>query len=485
MTFINIKRAFLIALLLNTTTLFALEIDKLDLPEMGDSAGTLISPDEEKKLGEAFFRSLHAQIEINQDSEIQDYIQTIGEKLVSNSDTPSYPFHFFVVMENNINAFAGPGGYIGVNSGLILMTEVESELASVMAHEIGHVTQRHLYRSYEASSRLSIPMMAATLGAILLGTQSPAAGQAAIMAIQAGSVQFQINFTREHEEEADRVGMQTLSLSTYDPRAMPTFFERLQQSSRYSGQNIPEFLRTHPVTASRISDSRGRADNYPYKQYPDSLAYQLIKTKLAVLLASDSNDIRAILQARLHQGLPEQRTVAQYGLGLLALKTQNFAEAETIFQNLTKTFPEQSHYAAALARTALESSNYKLALARFQKLAAQFPENDAIKLEYVGALLKAGEALTAKNVLQKLSLKTQKLPIFSELLAQIYGDLNQPAESHRYLADYYFAMGATQQAILQIRLAQQIRGISPQMLSILRDKLTFFLTIAEQERHSS
>ncbi len=304
----------LMGLLLNSTPIFALELDKIELPEMGDSAGALISPAEEKEFGEAFFRSLHSQVVINQDSEIQQYIQTIGEKLVAHSDTPSYPFHFFVVLENDINAFAGPGGYIGVNSGLILMTDAESELASVMAHEIAHVTQRHLYRSYEASSRLSIPMAAATLGAILLGTQSAAAGQAAIMAIQAGSVQFQIDFTREHEAEADRVGMQTLSSSTYDPRSMPTFFERLQQSTRYSGQNVPEFLRTHPVTASRISDSRGRADNYPYKQYPDSLTYQLIKTKLQVSLATDSNDIRAILQARLQQGLPEQHTVAQYCL---------------------------------------------------------------------------------------------------------------------------------------------------------------------------
>lgn len=462
----------------------ALELDKIELPDMGDSSGALISPEEEKKLGEAFFRSLHAQVTINQDNEIQQYIQSIGEKLVAHSDTPSYPFHFFVVMENDINAFAGPGGYIGVNSGLILMTEAESELASVMAHEIAHVTQRHLYRSYEASSRLSIPMAAATLGAILLGTQSPAAGQAAIMAIQAGNVQFQINFTREHEEEADRVGMQTLSNSTYDPRSMPTFFERLQQSTRYVGQNVPEFLRTHPVTASRISDSRGRADNYPYKQYPDSLTYQLIKTKLQVLASSDNNETRAILQARLNQGLPEQRTVAQYGLGLLALKTQNFAEAETIFQTLAKDNPEQAHYASALARTALEANNYKLALTRYQKLSAQFPDNDAIKLEYVSTLLKTGDPNTAKNVLLSSSLKTQSLPIFSELLAQIYGDLNQPAESHRYLADYYFAMGETQQAILQIRLAQQIKGISPQMVAILREKLAFLWASDEQERRN-
>jgi predicted Zn-dependent protease len=478
------RQWFLIGFLLNSTPIFALELDKIELPDMGDSAGALISPAEEKQFGEAFFRSLHSQVVINQDSEIQQYIQTIGEKLVAHSDTPSYPFHFFVVLENDINAFAGPGGYIGVNSGLILMTDAESELASVMAHEIAHVTQRHLYRSYEASSRLSIPMAAATLGAILLGTQSAAAGQAAIMAIQAGSVQFQIDFTREHEAEADRVGMQTLSSSTFDPRSMPTFFERLQQSTRYSGQNVPEFLRTHPVTASRISDSRGRADNYPYKQYPDSLTYQLIKTKLQVSLAADNNDIRAILQARLQQGLPEQHTVAQYGLGLLALKTQNFAEAETIFQTLVKNNPEQSHYAAALARTALESSNYKLALTRYQKLAAQFPDNDAMRLEYVGTLLKTGDVSGAKNVLTSLSLKTQKLPIFSQLLAQTYGDLNQPAESHRYLADYYFAIGETQQAILQLRLAQQIKGISPQMVAILREKLAFLWAIDEQERRN-
>ena len=478
-----LRRVCLISFILNANVSAALEIDKINLPEMGDSAGTLISPQEEKQLGEAFFRGLHQQVDINQDSEIQQYIQNMGEKLVSHSDTPAYPFHFFVVMENAINAFAGPGGYIGVNSGLILMTEAESELASVMAHEIAHVTQRHLYRSYEASSRLSIPMVAATLGAILLGTQSGAAGQAAIMAIQAGSVQFQINFTREHEEEADRVGMQTLSQSVFDPRSMPTFFERLQQSTRYAGQNVPEFLRTHPVTASRISDSRGRADNYPYKQYPDSLAYQLIKTKLQVLLSVDNDEIRTLLQAKLNQGLPEQRTVANYGLGLVALKTQNFVQAESIFQGLAQQFPQQPHYCAALARTALEASNYKVALARYQKLSDQFPENDAIKIEYVGALLKAGEAHKAKDVLLELSQKTQHLPIFSQLLAQIYGNLNQPAESHRYLADYYFAMGETRQAILQIRLAQQIRNISPQLTAILHEKLAFLLATDEQERH--
>ena len=319
----------------------AVEINKIELPDMGDSSGTLISPAEEKEFGEEFFRSLHSQISINEDAEIHEYIQAIGRKLAANSDDPGHPFHFFVVMENDINAFAGPGGYIGVNSGLILMTEAESELASVIAHEISHITQRHLFRAAEASSRLSIPTAAGMLGAILLGTHSAAMGQAAIMAIMGGSVQFQINFTRENEAEADRVGMQTLAATHFDPRSMPTFFERLQQATRFAGQGVPEFLRTHPVTESRISDTRGRADTYPYKQYPDSLAYQLTKAKIRILTTADPIFLEQYYRSRLSQGTSEQRTVALYGLGLFLLKTEKFKEAEAIFQGLTKQYPEQ------------------------------------------------------------------------------------------------------------------------------------------------
>ena len=200
------------------------KIDEVQLPDMGDSSGTLISPIQEKELGDSFFRSLHGKIKISQDIEIQEYIQSTGKQLVVNTDQPSNPYHFFVVLDNQINAFAGPGGYIGINSGLILLTDSESELASVMAHEVAHVTQRHLYRAFEAASKLSIPTAAATLAAILLATQSPEAGQAALMAIQAGSVQFQIDFTRDNEKEADRIGIQTLAKSNFNPRSMPSIF---------------------------------------------------------------------------------------------------------------------------------------------------------------------------------------------------------------------------------------------------------------------
>jgi len=468
------KKMILILVLTCSAQSQATELENIVLPDLGDSSGTLISPIQEQELGKAFFRSLHSQVKINQDSEVQNYIQSIGQKLVINSDLPTAPFHFFVVLSSQINAFAGPGGYIGVNSALILLTEEESELASVMAHEIAHVTQRHLYRAFEAANRLSIPTAAATLAALLIGTQSPAAAQAALIAIQAGRIQFQIDFTRDNEKEADRVGMQTLAKSSFNPRSMPTFFEHLQQSSRYYGQNIPEFLRTHPVTASRISDARGRSNKYPYKQVADSQGYLLTKAKLRVLTTENIDDALSYFKAREHQGTINQRAIAQYGIALAQLEKQNFIEAEKIFLALIKHYPEQPQYAYALALTALKANSYTKALSLFKQALLHFPNNSSIKLEYIATLLKAKKPLHAKAVLNTLDLNLKKQPVYFELLAQTYADLNQEAESHRYLAEYYYTVGHTPFAILQIKLAKKSTDINFYLQAILNDRLAFF-----------
>lgn len=473
---------FGLGLILYSAPQQAVEIEKIQLPDMGDSAGAIISPAQEKEFGEAFFRHLHQQASINQDVEIQQYIQTIGRQLASHSDTPSNPFHFFVVMDPNINAFAGPGGYIGVNSGLILLTEAESELASVMAHEIAHVTQRHLYRSIEKASKMSIPTVAATLAAILIGTQSPSAGQAALMAIQAGNIQFQIDFTRDHEKEADRVGMQTLAEANYDPRSMPTFFERLQQSTRYYGKGVPEFLRTHPVSESRVADTRGRAEIYPYRQYPDALAYLLVKAKLTVLSAPDKRTAMQHFTTLEMQGTPEQRAVARYGMGLIHLGNQQYPAASEIFQKLTEQYPAQPHYISALAHTAMEAREYEKAGRLFEKAITRFPNNDAIKIEYTRSLIKNAQPQRAREVLQSLSDSQKDQPFYYELLAQIFADLKQPGESHRYTAEYYYASGETEAAITQIRLARQESELSFQLQAILNERLNFFLSEEEARR---
>lgn len=455
---------------------------QIALPEMGDSAGSIISPQQEKEMGEAFFRKLHAETHINEDSEIQQYIQMIGQQIVAGSDDPGKPFHFFVVLDDNINAFAGPGGYIGVNSGLLLLTDSESELASVMAHEVAHVTQRHLYRAFEAASKLSIPTAAATLAAILLGTQSPALGQAALLAVQAGSIQHQIDFTRDNEMEADRVGMQALANSNFDPRSMPIFFEKLQQSTRYYGTNIPEFLRTHPVTASRIADTRGRAESYSYKQYPDSNSYLLSKAKLRVLTSSNFDNTLKFFQSHEKQGTDFQRAVARYGIAMIQLNSQQFGAAEKSFKQLAKAYPNQPQFSAALARTALENRDYDKALRLYRQALENFPNNTAIKIEFIESLLKTGHPDLAGQSLETLDTVTKKLPVYFALKAQTYSALNQQVESHRYLAEYYYASGQTEAAITQIRLAKQANGLNYYLQSILDERLGFFIEEEKQRK---
>jgi len=203
-----------------------------------------------------------------------------------------------------------------------------------------------------------------------------------------------------------------------------------------------------------------------------------------VLTGADNAEALKYFQARSSQGTVEQRTVARYGLGLCALNSQKFTEAETIFQQLSKEYPNQAQYLTALARTALDSKNYSTALARYKKLTEQFPDNEAIKLEYITSLLKAGNAEPARKNLLLLKPKTQQQPIYSQLLAQVYSDLNQPAESHRYLAEYYYATGQTRDAILQIKLAQKSKGLNFQLSSILNDRLNFFINEEEEARRN-
>jgi predicted Zn-dependent protease len=461
--------------LLLTLTVQATELENITLPDMGDSAGTLISPQQEQEFGAAFFRSLHNRVTINQDPEIQHYIDSLGSRLASHSDTPGYPFHFFVVLDKTINAFAGPGGYIGVNSGLILLTESESELASVIGHEIAHVTQRHLYRAFEAAKRMTLPMAAATLAALLIGSQSPAAGQAAIMAVQAGSVQFQINFTRDNEKEADRIGMQILSKSDYDPRSMPVFFERLQQSSRFYGQNIPEFLRTHPVSASRIADTRGRAESYPYRQYPDSRGYTLARAKLRVITMRPEQSLK-YFAIRQHQGTDWQKAVAAYGSALVHLKQRHFKQAAALADTLLHHYPQQPQFALLQAQTATQNQHYQKALNYFRQSLTRFPHYQPLKLAYIQTLLYANQPEQAKALLENMQSVLQNQPVYYQLLAKSHAALGHEAESHRYLAEYEYATGQTQAAIMQLQLAKKAKDLNFYLKAIIEERLHQFIS---------
>ncbi|MFL6646777.1 MAG: M48 family metallopeptidase, partial [Sulfurifustaceae bacterium] len=277
--------AALLALLIAATA--PARANPINLPDLGDASGAVISPSQERKLGEDLMRRARRSLAVLDDPEGTTYVQSLGQRLVSHSDNPGTNFRFFLVSDPTINAFAIPGGFIGVHTGLLLAAENEAELASVLAHEIAHITQRHIPRMLAEEQR-TMPAMAALLAAALLAGRG---GEAALALTSATMAQKGLNFTRSSEEEADRIGIRLLSESGFDPRAMPAFFERMQRINRLNESNLPEFLATHPVTTARIADSRARAEQYTYRQVPDSVDFQLVRARLRADAPGDAADI--------------------------------------------------------------------------------------------------------------------------------------------------------------------------------------------------
>lgn len=443
----------------------------LHLPEIGNSAWSVISPMQEKRLGEAFMREVRQTLAIADDPEITDYIRTLGERLTSNSDTQGRDFSFFVIESPEINAFAGPGGYIGINSGLILSTQSESELASVVAHEIAHVTQHHLARSFEKADRMSIPAMAALAAALIIGSRSGEAGQAAVAAAQAGAAQARINFTRGNEEEADRVGLRIMAHAGYDPRSMPVFFERLQQAIRFEGNQAPEFLRTHPVTTSRIADTRSRAEQYPYRQIQDSLEYHLTRAKLRVLGETNPRiSVKRFAEA-LKQGQHRNEQAERYGYALALLRSGEKVAARAEAQQLISRDKENFRYLALLAQIEMADGQSAKALDIYGRALELYPGNRPLTLFYSQALLQAGQPDKARRLLQGYLRHRSAEPAVYQLLAQAAGQTGRQAEAHQAQAEHYYMNGQTDAAIQQLTLAIGLKGTDFYLVSQIEARL--------------
>ena len=423
----------------------------LNLPDIGDTAGSSISPADERRMGEAFMREIRRSLKIMDDPEITQYINSLGYQLAANSDNQSLDFTFFVVDDPSINAFAAPGGFIGMHSGLIMGTESEGELASVLAHEIGHLTQRHIARRIEAVNKMSLPSTAAFLAAILIGTQNSELGQAALAATQAGSVQAQINFTRGNEEEADRVGVQTLARAGFDPRSMPGFFERLQKSSRYIGASVPEFLRTHPVDESRIADTRNRAEQYPYRQVSDNLNYHLVRAKLRVLKEANPKQTVQRFAAALKSGQYRNAAAEHYGYALALLANGEYAAARTELNTLLATDKERIAYINALAQVDLADKRVPQALRAYADALQLLPGNPVLTLNYSRALLQAGQAGQAQRLLADYIRRRPPDPMLYKLLADAEIAAGQTAAAHQALAEHYYLNGQTGAAVEQLQ----------------------------------
>ncbi len=440
-----------LCLFLSFSTACAAQVSDLDLPDIGDSTGTIMSPEFERRLGQAFLNQIRRQVNIVSDPEVEAYIRSIGYRLVSHSSS-NQPFTFFVVKDSLINAFAAPGGIIGINSGTIINTETESELAGVIAHEIAHVTQKHTARSVEMQQQMSIPLMAAMLGAILIATQNPDAGQAAMAAIQGGAMQAQINFTRQNEAEADRVGMQLLARSDLNPRGMPSFFEKLQRNSRYSA-NAPEFLRTHPLTNNRIADTRSRAENYPVdRHYEESKLYEYVRAKLVVMSYKNPGDAIAHFEDQLNSDkVKDNLNVLRYGAAQARMEAGDYRRARDYLQILLEQQPENTSFLLASAELEARQGNYSRAIEIYENMEKLYPDYRPLVFSYADTLLKANRPKKARELLKSYGKFNDPDIRYYSYLARAEAEAGNPIESSMANAEYYYLTGETRVAIEQLR----------------------------------
>ena len=451
-------------------------VSSLDLPDMGDSTGTILSPEFERRLGQAFLSQIRQQANIIVDPEIDTYIKSIGYRLVAQSDNNTQGFTFFMINDPMINAFAAPGGIVGINSGVILNSESESELAGVMAHEVVHVTQRHMARSVEMQQHMSIPMMAAMLGAILIATQNPEAGNAAMIAIQGGVMQSQINFTRSNEEESDRIGMQLLSRADFNPRGMYNFFEKLQQNSRYIGQ-APEFLRTHPLTVSRIADARARAESIPPNlKYVESKSFPFIKAKLTVLSMKDPRQAVAFYRGRLEdENYIRDYVSNRYGYALALMEAGEYDQALQHMRALLATDRENVSFLLAAADLESRRGKFRESFGLFEEALHIYPDYAPVVMSYAETLLQSNQPELARDMLKEYG-KFNEIDLrYYEFLARAEAEAGNPVESGIATAEYYYLSGRTDTAVAQMESLLRQNNPRPDYYQSerLHDRLSF------------
>jgi predicted Zn-dependent protease len=402
------------------------------------------------------------------DPEVGEYLQSLGLRLSSLAQDGNRNFNFFVVRDNAINAFALPGGFIGVHSGLLLETNSESELAAVLAHEVAHVTQRHIARGIENQSRASLVSTAATLAAIVIGALTGVGSNAtmgAITAAQSFAVQSQISFTRENEYEADRVGIGILSSAGFDPGAMPSFFETMGRRTQLGPEQVPELLRTHPVTSARIAESRGRAAQHPVVEPRESPGYAFVKERIRVLSTPPGVDPRAYYAARAEN--PADVSVAeQYGHALAQVTAGEPAAAIPSLMKLKAAHPEALLFHTTLGQAQLAAGQTRAALDTLERARELAPRNVPVTVRYGEALLQAGRPKRAHEVLLDLFNNvppTQEQIRLTAMAANAAGDV---ADAYSYMAEYHIMGGDLPLAINQLELALSV----PNLTSVQRAK---------------
>ena len=423
-----------------------------DLPDLGNVAQTVLSPQQERRIGDEIMRQIRADRDYLDDAEIAEYLNSIGYRMVSSSPEPRQAFEFFAVRDPMVNAFALPGGYIGVHTGLLLTAQSESELAGVLAHEIAHVTQNHLARIVANEKKSQLTSLAALAVAILAARSNSQVSQAALATAQATSIQSRLDFTREHEREADRIGLQILERAGFDPRGMAAFFERLQRANRLYETNAPSYLRTHPLTFERIADIQNRTDSLPYRQLADSLDYHLLRAKLRAQQGTPADAV-SHFQDTLAEKKYGNEAAQRYGLVAALLRAGDAARAEKELELLRKRAPAHPVIETLAGQVKLATGQPAAALAHYRAALQNFPQHRALVYDYADALIRNRQMDAALKLLARALEGFPDDPRLYGLQARSYAALGKKLQQHQAQAEAYARQGNVGAAIDQMQLA--------------------------------
>jgi predicted Zn-dependent protease len=439
-----------------------------NLPELGSPADAVVSLEEEYQVGLGWFRQTEQSGAVLEDPEINDYIQEIGHTLSSHSDIDAdsgqHQFYYFVMREPVINAFAMPGGFIAINSGLILATHNESQLAGVMAHETAHVTQRHLVRGLIDQSHAGLAATAAMLAAILLGATAgkgnPGAMEGGILAAQSAGIQHQINYTRANEFEADRVGIGTMATAGYDPLGMATFFQELDRNSPDPARvSAVGFLIDHPLSAERVAEARNRAEQIGRIHHEDSLGYLLMRERLRSLV-EDPKQVRDYYVSLVKNG-GGMNIEDRYGKDCADIAMKNPAAAIADLQALVREYPKVNQFHGTLGQALMLNGQLKESKEVLDKALTLFPRNVPITIRLSETLMRSGENKRAQLLLDDLFNVVEPSPDQTKLIAKAASQAGDLADSYYYMSFYWVMTGDLKMSATQLQLALALPGLDP------------------------
>ena len=447
--------ALLLSLILATGS--PAQAQELKLPNLGESSTSMFSAEFEHQLGRAWLRIFRSQVPTVDDPLLHDYLEHLIYLLVTHSQLEDRRVEVVIVDSPEINAFAVPGGIIGINNGLLLYAQTEDELVTVLSHEIAHLSQRHFSRGVEFQQRNQPLALAAMLASfVLMATVGGDAGMAGLAATQAAAQDSALRYSRTNEQEADRVGMQTLVAAGFDPQAAPTMFERMMQASRYSSsERIPEFLRTHPLSENRIADTRNRARQYPKTEPTISLDYQLMRARVTNELATSPEEAVQKFRGEL-DGTPRSAEAATYGLVLALTAAGKPDEAALELDGIWSKSPERIEYIIADAEIDMARNQPNKAVKALASRLKLSPGNHPLTMTYARALMMDEQPHIAEQVLQAQSKLNPNDPGLWYLLAEVQGLSGNIVGLHQSRAEYFILNGNLDQAQKQLEYALKL-----------------------------